>query len=151
MFGGEMGGRPGGNRMMVGGDRCMRSGWDHMGVDGSSEGIDGRSSGDRSMSLGGDRCGRRGGALGMNSGGDLGRNSGGELGRNSGRHHVSQPMGVALFTPDMALRRARWAFPEPSCSSFSRMVVGDRGHQLVPAVAGVRAWADIYDDPDPEL
>ncbi|CAL1384638.1 unnamed protein product [Linum trigynum] len=56
-----------------------------MGIDGDSEGIDGRSSGDRSMSLGGDRCGRRGGALGMNSGG--------ELERNSGRHHVSQPMG----------------------------------------------------------
>ncbi|CAL1393017.1 unnamed protein product [Linum trigynum] len=137
LLGGEMGGRSGGNRsMLLGGDRCMRSGWD-------SEGFDGRSSGDRSMSLGGE--------FGWNSGRHLGGNSGRYLGGNSGRHLRSQPMGAALSTRDMALRRARWAFREPSCSSSSHMVVRDRGHQLVPKVAGVRAWADIYDDPDPEL
>ncbi|CAL1409756.1 unnamed protein product [Linum trigynum] len=130
------GGSLGRDHSMVGRDRGMRSGVDHMGIDGSSEGIDGSSGGDHGMSSGIDHDGRSGGDhygdLGSGSGGDLGTSSGGVLGSGSGgdldvssdRHRMSQPKGLALFTPPTALSRAHEVFPEPSCFSFSRMVVG---------------------------
>ncbi|CAL1375663.1 unnamed protein product [Linum trigynum] len=105
---------------MVGGDRGMRSGGDHMGIDGSSEGIDGSSGRDHGMSSGIAHDGRSGG----DHDGDLGSGSGGDLDVSSDRHRVPQPKGSSLSTPPTALSRAHEVFPEPSCFSFSRMVVG---------------------------
>ncbi|CAL1407334.1 unnamed protein product [Linum trigynum] len=127
-----------------------------MEIDGSSEGIDGSSDGDHGMSSGIAHDGRSGGDfrsgsgedLGTSSGGDLGSGSDGDLDVSSDRHRVPQPRGRHSPCLEWLYLRLMRSFPNLLAFLFSRMVVGDGGHQLVPEVAPVRVWVGIYDDHD---